>query len=45
MALNINTIIQDTDPFHAQSGTLFVSRRAPGRQAQAATGAQHTMPG
>jgi hypothetical protein len=25
MALNINTIIQDTDPFFAQSRTLFIA--------------------
>jgi hypothetical protein len=25
MTLNINTIIQDTDAFHAQTGALFVT--------------------
>lgn len=45
MALNINTIVQDTDAFHAQSGPLFVPRRAAHGQADPTTGTQHTMPG
>jgi hypothetical protein len=45
MALNINTIILDTDALHAQSRTLFVPGSTACGQAQAPAGTEHAVPG
>ena len=45
MALNINTIVQDTDALGAQSCALLIPGRAADGQADPASGAEHAMPG
>jgi hypothetical protein len=45
MALNINTIVQDTDALHAQSGALFVPGWTARRQADAPSGCENAVPG
>ena len=44
MALNINTIIQDTDAFLAQSSTLFIPGSAAHRQADPPTRTEDPVP-
>ncbi|MNQ81344.1 hypothetical protein D3C85_963610 [compost metagenome] len=45
MALNINTIVQDADAFHAQARPLFVARWGACWQADPAARAEYAVPG
>lgn len=45
MALNIHTIVQDGDAFHAQTRALFIARGTAYWQADPTAGAENAVPG